>query len=123
MLTLLVVPIYVDYTPTKGRVLAAPRRVSMMSWKVALALPALVTSLAALAACGGTDDCVAAAEKMTSCGVSQTTTGAGGMPPMAMPCMTPFATCEAQCTNTATCSEISPPQGAYATCLKRCQQR
>jgi hypothetical protein len=95
-----------------------------MNWKLALALSALVTSVAALAACGGTDDCIKSADKLTMCGVTGSTgAGGGGMAAMPMACMTPFDTCKAHCINNTPCSEINPATVIFTDCLKGCQSK
>jgi hypothetical protein len=90
-----------------------------MNWKIALALSALVTSVAAFAACGGTDPCTQAEAQLAAChsdlaAISSSSSSSG----MAAAC--PLTDCQAACINNAACSDITTNQPAFATCLHGC---
>jgi hypothetical protein len=89
-----------------------------MNWKIALALCALVTSVAALAACGGGDDCSRAQDHLTECmsSLSGSSSSSSGMAPACS-----FTLCQSQCINNATCSEINSNLPSFTNCVTGCQ--
>ncbi len=91
-----------------------------MNWKIALALSALATSIAALAACGS-DDCTRSADHLSEC-MSNLSSSANSSSGMAMtPACTGSYLCQAQCINNATCDEINGNLPAFTSCVTGCE--
>jgi hypothetical protein len=91
-----------------------------MTWKIALALSAVLASVAALAACAG-DDCTRSQDHLSECqsSLSSSSSSSSGNP------MTPACSgvylCQAQCINNATCDEINGNLPAYTCCAASCE--
>lgn len=90
-----------------------------MNWKIALALTALVTTVAALGACGH-DECSSADAELVSCAMPTMTSSSSSGMAMAQACVGVHQ-CQSRCINQFTCAQINGNQPAFKACMLKCQ--